>query len=59
MLPPLPEPFVLPVPASIDDVPPFATGAAEHAPEPSSGQHERGSGYVVAPLSHGVKGAPG
>jgi hypothetical protein len=39
-------------------LPPLALAAVQ-APDPSSGQHVRGSGYVVAPSSHGVKGAFG
>jgi hypothetical protein len=34
-------------------------GGAAHAPLPSSGQHVRGSGYVVVPFAHCVKGAFG
>jgi hypothetical protein len=49
-LPVLP-PLLLPLPPD--------EGGDEQSPDPSSWQHERGSGYVVAPGSHWVKGAFG
>jgi len=51
------EPELLPVLPPL--LLPLDGGGDEQLPDPSSVQHERGSGYVVAPGSHCVKGAPG